>query len=272
MNLYTVAEPEASIEVARRSLTQIKQSFATLLKKVAVKLRSKELDLEVFRFFIVNLFPPGKCIPHSTNIITIFEAITENELWNFWHYSPVEKIVKEFAPNDENMRELIDTYKKELSGYRAATSIAEAIEVYSSCIRDHEKGDRSHPLPARQDPAYLERLTVKLKTPVADKTLEYVHDLWISLAEYFLLPSLSALLDNIQKGCLEVSWLIPPHHLFQIVGNLQDNVSFLRSKDITRVLHAGVCVYDGDQEDEIRKVSTIVVLLLSLPLGSSLST
>ena len=258
-----------SVEVSLRSQNKIQESFATLVTKVAVKLRSKELDLEVFRFFIVNLFPPGRCIPHSTNIITIFEAITENELWNFWHYSPVEKIIKEFAPSDENMSGLISTYKEELCGYRAATSIAEAIEVYSSCIRDHEKGDRSRPLPARQDPAYLERLTVKLKTPVAEKTLEYVHDLWISIAEYFLLPSLSVLLDNIHEGCLEVSWLIPPHYLFQIVGNLQDNASFLRSKDIMRVLHAGVCVYDGDQDDVFRKVGVCMcfaILLILLPL------
>ena len=219
-----------------------------------MKLRSKELDLELFRLFIVGMFSPGKCIPHSTNIITIFEAITENELWSYWHYTPVENIVEEYAPNDDEIRSWFDSYKKELSGYKATTKIADAIEMYRDCIRDREKGDRSRPLPAVRDPAYLEELTVKLDTPVAEKTLEYVHDLWISMAEHFLLPSLSALLDNIKTGCLEVSWLIPPHYLFQIVGNLQDNVAFLRSREIVRVLHNGECVYDGAQDDEIRQV------------------
>ena len=250
-------ECEASIEVARRSLTQIKQSFATLLKNVAVKLRSKELDLELFRFFIVNLFPPGKCIPHSTNIVTIFEAITENGLWSYWHYVPVEDITKEYAPNDDEVKGWIVKYRNQLSDYKAATSIASAIELYSSSIEEFEEpGDRSCLLASTYDPAYLRRLSVKLKSRVTGKNLEYIDDLWISLAEYFLLPSLSALLENIRKGCLEVSWLVPPHFVFQIVGNLQENTEFLKSKDIVKVCIDRDCVYDETQVDELTEVYT----------------
>ena len=242
------------MELARQSLANIKQSFAKLLKDVAVKLRSKELDLEVFRFFIVNLFPPGKCIPHSTNIITIFEAITENGLWSYWHYTPVENIVKEYATDDIEIKGWFDNYKKELSGYKATTKIADAIEVYSNRIEEFEEGDRSHSVALSCDPMYLRRLTVKLKTRVTDKTLEYVDDLWLSMAEYFLLPSLTALLDHVQKGCVEVSWLVPPHYVFQIVGNLQENAAFLESKDICKVLLDGECVYDESQSQKLRKV------------------
>ena len=86
------------------------------------------------------------------------------------------------------------------------------------------------------------------------KTLEYVDDLWLSLAEYFLLPALSALLDNIKRGCIEVSWLIPPHFVFQIVGNLQENTSFFETKDIVEVFIEGECVYNRAQVDELTKV------------------
>ena len=108
------------------------------------------------------------------------------------------------------------------------------------------------------DPAYLRRLSLKLNTRVTEKSLEYIDELWVSLAEYFLLPSLSVLLDKIQRGCIEVSWLIPPHFAFQIIGNLQENSSFLQSKGIVKVLLEGDCVYDGAQDEECKQVILMV--------------
>ena len=85
--------------------------------------------------------------------------------------------------------------------------------------------------------------------------MEYVDNLWLSLAEYFLLPALSALLDNIKHGCIEVSWLIPPHFMFQVIENLQRNTDFFKSKDIVEVFAEGECVYNGAHLDEQKKVS-----------------
>ena len=248
--LATEPKCETSIEVSRRNLVKIKESFATLLKDVAGKLKTKELDLEIFHFFMVALFPPGTCIP-SSNIVKIFEAITSNGLWSYWHYTPVEKIVAEYAPKDDEMKGWLDKYKKELSGYKATTKIADAIELYSI---DEFEDDPSRRLTMTYDPDYLQRLSLKLKTRVTEKSLDYVDDLWVSLAEYFLLPSLSVLLDKIQRGCIEVSWLIPPHYVFQIIGNLQENSSFLQSKGIVKVLLDGDCVYDGARDEEYKRV------------------
>ena len=239
-------------------MVKIKENFAKLLKDVAVKLKTIELDFETFHFFIIALFPPGKCIPKSENVIQIFEAVTQNGLWSYWHYTPVEKIIKEYAPSDNEMKSWVDNYRKDLSGYKATTKIADAMEIYSSSIEEFEETDPNQRPPVTCDPTYLRCLSVKLKTRVTEKTLVYIDDLWLSLAEYFLLPSLSVLLDKIQRGCVEVSWLIPPHYVFQIVGNLQENAAFLQSKGIVKVLLDGECVYDGAQDEEFRQVGTII--------------
>ena len=236
--------------MTRQNLIKIQQSFAKLLKAVAENLKSKELDLEVFRFFVVALFPPGRCIPQSSKVVEIFEAVTTNGLWSYWHYTPVEKIVAEYAPNDDEMKGLLDKYKKELSGYKVMTKIADVIELY----KIDEFADPSRRLTVAYDPAYLQRLSLKLKTRVTDKSLEYVDELWISLAEYFLLPSLSVLLENIRSGCIEVSWLIPPLFASQIIGNLHENSAFLETKGIVRVLLDGNCFYDGAQDEEYKQV------------------
>ena len=256
--LFPGSEHETSVEVTRRNLIKIKESFAKLLKDVAEKLKSKELDLEVFRFFVVALFPPGRCIPQSSKVIEIFEAVTMNGLWSYWHYTPVERIVAEYAPNDDEMKGLLDKYRKELSGYKAMTKIADAIELYEI----DEFADPSRRLTVAFDPAYLQRLSVKLKTRVTEKTLEYVDELWVSLAEYFLLPSLSVLLERIRSGCIEVSWLVPPHFAFQITSNLHENSSFLQSKGITKVLLDGNCVYDEAQDEEYKQVRSLSCLTL----------
>ena len=246
------AKCETSIEVSRRNLVKIKESFATLLKDVAGKLKTKELDLEMFHFFMVALFPPGMCIPQSSKVIEIFEAVTRNGLWSYWHYTPVEKIVAEYAPKDDEMKGWLDKYKKQLSGYKATTKIADAIKLYS--IDELEEIDPSQRLTVTYDPAYLRQLSLKLNTRVTEKSLEYIDDLWVSLAEYFLLPSLSVLLDKIQSGCIEVSWLIPPHYAFQIIGNLQENSSYLQLKGIIKVLLDGDCIYDVAQNEECKQV------------------
>ena len=242
-SLFPGSECETTVEVTRQNLTKITGSFAKLVTNVAEKLNKNEkLDLEVFRCFMVNLFPPGRCIPQSSKVIEIFEAVTKNELWSYWHYTPVEKIAAEYAPNDDEVKGWLDSYKKQLSGYKATTKIADVIELYSI----DELADPSRRLTVTYDPAYLQRLSLKLKTRVTEKSLEYIDDLWISLAEYFLLPSLSVLLERIRSGCIEVSWLIPPHYAFQIIGNLQENSSFLQSKGIVKVLLDGDCVYDEE--------------------------
>ena len=254
-------ENEMSVEVTQKKLARIKQHFAKLLKDVASKFRSRELNFEAFHLFIVNLFPPGKCIPQSENVIKIFEAVTQNGLWSYWHFSPVETIIKEYAPSDDEMKSWLDKYRKDLSGYKATTKIADVMEIYSNSIEEFEETDPNQRPPVTCDPTYLRCLSVKLKTRVTEKTLVYIDDLWLSLAEYFLLPSLSVLLDKIQdkiqEGCVEVSWLIPPHYVFQIVGNLQENAAFLQSKGIVKVLLDGECVYDGAQEEEFRQVGMI---------------
>ena len=241
-------------------MVKIKESFAKLLKDVAVKLKTKELDFEAFHFFIVALFPPGKCIPQSENVIKIFEAVTQNGLWSYWHYTPVENIIKEYAPSDDEMKSWIYNYRKDLSGYKATTKIADAMEIYSNSIEEFEETDQTRQPAVTCDSAYLRQLSVKLRTRVTEKTLVYIDDLWLSLAEYFLLPSLSVLLDKIQRGCVEVSWLIPPHYVFQIVGNLQENAAFLQSKGIVKVLLDDECVYDEAQEEEFRQVGIYYVI------------
>ena len=95
-------------------------------------------------------------------------------------------------------------------------------------------------------------VTVKLKSRVTEKSLDYIDQFWRSIADHFLLPSLSALLDSIREGCVEVTWLVPTLSALQIQANIQDSTQFLEKLQVIRVIMEGEILYDEEGLEEVR--------------------
>ena len=110
-------------------------------------LKNGNVDIKHFRLFAIALFPPGDCIPHSpTSLTDIFEAITHNGLWDFFHYSPLAKIVNKFGANDPDMNKSVQDYMKDLKSYNSMTKITDCIEFVLA--------NPTEPLPAKYNPRY----------------------------------------------------------------------------------------------------------------------
>lgn len=107
---------------------------------------------------------------------------------------------------------------------------------------------------ARYDRQYCRRLTIKLKSHVTEKSLDYIDKFWQSIAEHFLLPSLSALLDSIQEGCIEVTWLVPTLSALQVQANIEDSTEFLKKCEVMRVILDSEILFD-DGLDKVRLVT-----------------
>ena len=244
---------------------KIKGSFATLVRKVTRKLKKRDVDMEDFRLYILNLFPPGDIIPDTVSVADIFEAVSRHQLWDYMNYTPIEEIAKEFGGNDLELRGWIDDYKSELAGFKATTKIVDYIKL---CSDEKEIADSDQSLRediARYDRRYCRKLTVKLKSRVTEKSLDYIDQFWRSIADHFLLPSLSALLDSIQEGCVEVTWLVPTLSALQIQANIQDSTQFLEKLEVIRVIMEGEILYDEEGLEEVRiQVNVEVEPFLSL--------
>ena len=232
---------------------KIQTAFAHLVRHVLELLekQSESISVEAFRVFVVELFPPGHCIPFAEKISAIFEAISRNKLWSYSHYTPLKSVVEEYFRGDPNTSEMIDNYKRTLVGFYATTKIVNYIALCEERVPD-DTADPDEPLdinPAKYNRDYFRKLTVKLRVRITDQTLQYIDDVWRNIAEFFLLPSLTALLDFVADGSLVISWLIPHSFAMQIEANIADAEQLFRAHTIVQVMIDDEVVYNYDLTD-----------------------
>lgn len=188
----------------KQNEAKISESFAKLVYDVckALTLVEQSLNMQLFHVYLTQLFKSD--IPQSLQtIVGYFEYIAKKCLWSYSHYSPLESIAKEFA--EAETRPYLEVYKKQLAGFYSTTKLLDYIDA----CQDAEEADPDTPLQTELfDRTFRRKLTVKLQRRVTDETLQYVDDLWRALAEFFLLPSLTALLERVVDGSIIISWWI----------------------------------------------------------------
>ena len=236
-------------EILGENLAKIRGSYATLLGKLAAKLEQGIVDTRRFCSYVRNLFPPGNIIVDSCTISEIFGILNREGLWDYSSCCIyLEGIVNEFGSGNAEMKEWIGNYKSELAGFKATTKIVDYIKM---CDKESEIADSEQSLRqnmARYDKCYCRSITFKLKAHVKEKSLDYIDQFWRSIAEYFLLPSLPALLDSIHSGCVEVTWVLSTPSALQIQENIQakiqESTPFLQEHGVMRVMMDGEIVCD----------------------------
>ena len=232
----TEAKPKAVF--IRENRQAIKGKFASLLTNICNKmLKNGNVNVEQFRLFVIALFPPGDCIPHSlTSLTDIFEAITRHGLWDFFHYSPLAKIVKEFGTNDPDMKKWVQDYKNDLKSYNSMTKITDCIELVLA--------NPTQPSPAKYDPSY--NCPVEWKTNFVDHALQYLAEVWEMFSSHYLLPDSppTALLDRVRRGCVSITWLVPTCMIPQLIKGVESSTKFFQEHHIFKVIVDGKCVYE----------------------------
>ena len=153
------------------------------------------------------------------------------------------------------MRGWSSDYKAELAGFKATTKIVDFIKA---CSDEEEIADSDQSIRhnmARYDKRYCRKLTIKLRARVTEKSLRYSDEFWRSNADHSFLPCLSVLLDDIQRGCIEVTWCVPTLLALQIRANIQDSTDFLRQLAIMRVVMDGEILYDEEGMEMVSQYS-----------------
>ena len=227
-----------NVHFADENRKAINNKFANLLTNVQQKMSKMSIDIKEFLLFVIALFPPGECIPPSpTNLSNVFEAITRNGLWNYFHYSPLVRIVERFCANDPEMKAWIKNYKKDLKAYTIVASIEDFIES------DLDTGP-SREDSAKYDPRY--NCPVEWKTDFVDHSLQHLANVWGIFSVNYLLPDSppTALLDRVRKGCVCVTWLVPSYLIQQLVARAKMDTEFFRKFHILKMTVRGKTVYE----------------------------
>ena len=179
-------------------------------------------------------------LPNSFHLKAIFNAMTDQELWCYLNYFPLESLVQTFG--DDNMLTKIEHYKKDRSSFLIATKIKHYIPIAKRALLEEPEPVESSPV--KRDTKYYWKLQTKLDQSVSDYSLDYLENLWKSLASVLFLP-LSYVLDTIVEESIIVTWLIPAELGPKVIQIAQQSTKvFMMYQPLLRLTVGDECVYE----------------------------
>ena len=224
-------------DYTKQNIMVIKGKFAKLLQTVREYLQKtmNEDKIKALRLFILDLFPDIS-IPNSSDPNEIFEAMRCNRLWSYMNYFPLEQIVKQFCGDNPEMTCEIEKFKKDRAGFQLATKIKEYIPAAKACEQE-----QLNPV----NPDHFTKLSIKLDECVADYSVKYLEELWQSLSWHMQLPPITLLFEIIDRGCIQIVFLIPTKLVPQVIHQAQYSAYLYRQYHIHRVTVGDNCIYDS---------------------------
>ena len=223
------------------NVEEIKARFSSLVLQVQSALQCQS-DVSDVRNFLITFFKFA--LLETSDVKTMFETITLNDLWDYHHYSPLEKLTNRFLRGNQEVVESVKDYKAHLSGFYLTTKLIDYIEYQNLSAGDDSDEECDQPSPKLTKKQYREiKVVLQLDRKISDLSLNYVIELWNSFAEEYDIPSLTAVLHRIAPGSLEVTWRVPQH----IADAILPRSKFFRSHGIVLVFIDDVIVYDENQ-------------------------
>ena len=227
----------------------LRGQFSYLLDKVQSALQTNQVSVDRVRHFLIRYFRSNAWAQNISDLGELFDAVSVAKLWNYDHYGPLEEVIKQLLSNDSNIRKMMSEYKHQLNAYYTATKIFDFIKQ-STIEPTVAFQDPNEPIAVR-DLSFEDyrKLKIKLNLPAGRKlsavTLSYVNQLWRSIAEEFDLPCLTAVINSIVRGCLEVTWLILPHVAEHMISKSKIlDSKFYEHNEIVEVKINGIILYN----------------------------
>ena len=227
--------------MVRSNEERIKALFTALVLSVQAAIAAKS-DVKDVRHYLMRFFDYS--LPDTTDLDELFTAVSLEKLWDYQHHSPLESIATHFLHGDQEIEKSIKDYKARLSGFYVMTKLVDFMEYKNLSVDDFEDEPDDQPPPVLTSKEYRRlKVVLKLDRKISELSLEYVHKLWCSFAEEYDIPSLTAVLERVAAGSLEITWIIPLHLSDKIVPRSK----FFRRHGIVQVSLDDVILYDEQQ-------------------------
>lgn len=222
---------------------KIKALFSALLLKVQKTLQSNNVDPDDVRQFLVAFFKQE--FTDAKDLGKVFTAATVNNHWDHNNYSPLEKLADHFLHNNPSVESSMRDYKAQLSGFHMTVKIVDFMEYQKLTANDSDDdSDQAEQLQKLTKKQYRRiKVVLKLDRKISDLSLLYVDTLWRSIADEYELPSLTAVLEKIVTGSIEISWLVPAY----VAEMITQRTKFFRKHHIVLVFIDDIILYDERQ-------------------------
>ena len=129
------------VEMVRSNVEEINALFTALLLTVQAALEVSS-DATRVRDFLITFFKQD--FPPTTKVKDLLQCVTVNKLWNYDHYSPLEKLIKHFLPGNTDIGRSMSEYRAHLSGFYLTTKIIDYMD-YQNQLSTADSTDPSPP-------------------------------------------------------------------------------------------------------------------------------
>ena len=253
------AQNPAAVAWAQRNIQMIKTKFSSVVTKSCTKLQSRKISVEKVQTFLVTMYSSPNSSNGSYMVATvveparsldeIFRALSKHGLWNYLNYYLLQSIIEEFACDDDELKGMMEQYQRDLTGYALAVKIQTHFEAVVTAIDSENSTDENVLVSSPQHKHKLfKKLSVKVKANITDHSLEYVNNLWRSLAIQFSLPQPAMILHKVAEGSIGITWLIPANLVEYVTRMAQKTSNVFAEKHILRVMLEEQCVYPMEAE------------------------
>ena len=274
---HTHKDQASRIAAEYLRIRNIKDKFASLVALGDCNLRGKITDMQNFRVFLACCYSPeddsidsravdaidfvDKVLDTTQNLSDVFVALTNRGMLSYKNCHILRSIIDKYASDDQQLKEEMRKYEEELTGYALVTGMKEHVDAVSPQDEESEANTGLFTL-----------LSLKVGKNVTEHTLQYVEEVWDSLAHLLKLPHSALLFKRVAEGCLEMIWTVPSHLTDFIIRRAQECTEYFYEQRVLRVTIANRCIYEGEaptpdnineKEDHWRKVGVVFIYCIT---------
>ena len=189
----------------RQDIDELQDEFNDILVLAQESFESHAVPLKKFRLSVTSL-----CVNQKQNIPIfnqsmlevieksscdeIFSFLTRMEVWDFLNFRVLQKIVKSFIPDDDEICRRISEYAPKVEEFKKKTNLQDYIRVRAS---------GTTPIPG------YKTVMVKIDREYNMFTLADLAKEEEFLANQFLLNQFIFRLKDAGRGCVQITWLVP---------------------------------------------------------------
>ena len=258
--ILAFTEPTILDDLTEKNFAEINGKFGSLLLNVRTQLEKlQNINIkDDLCLFLLSLLPgdASDCISNCSDLSEMFKEMTRNRLWDYWHYFLLEQVIKRFVPQ---LTDEMEQYKRDRTGFQLVTKIKDFIPMAKFSDPESVQG-----LETKRTTRNLKRLSVVLDQCVSDNTLQYVEELWESLASILRLPPLTAVLDVILEESVRIVWLIPSDLVPQAIEMAHENANCFREHPILNVVIGNECVFKVERTKDAESLKIKEAVSLSI--------
>ena len=252
----TTPPQNPSTSFAKCNIQMIEGKFSTLVTKSCRRLQSRKIKIKIkdVQMFLVTMYSSPKSRDGSTIVATVVEsaksldeiflALSKYRLWSYINYYLLQNFIEQFAGDDDELNDMMEQYQKDLTGHVLTLRIQTYLNATHHPIASSDSDNSADEVtPLQQKHELFSKLTAQCEINVTNHTLNYVIDLWQSLAKQLALPRPAMILHDIGERCRGITWLIPANLVGHVTRMARETTNMFAEEHVLRVMLKEQCIY-----------------------------